>query len=99
VGPSRGEEWTATGKLRFGLLKFVNRKLVGALLAVVGIILIALAIMAAQQHCPVYPQNTTAPVAACAAYDWTTLPIAMLVIGILLLPTGAAVALYPGTGH
>jgi hypothetical protein len=76
----------------------VNRKLVGALLAFAGIVLIAVAIVAARQTCTSSTYNGTGPpppTASCAAYYWTTVPLATLVIGILLVPSGGAIALYP----
>ena len=98
VGPSCGAERTATGKLRFALMILVNRKLVGALLAVAGVVLIVVALLTAYQNCPASTYNGTGPpppTPPCTGhYSWTAFPLLTFVVGILLVPSGAIVAFY-----
>lgn len=78
----------------------MNRKLVGALLAVLGVALIGLAFVLAfelaSQSCPSYSGNGTVvptPV-PCPAYSWTTIPVATVVAGVVLVASGGGVGLY-----
>ena len=77
----------------------MRRKLVGALTAVVGLVLIAVAFVAAfQNSCPASTYNGTGPpppTPPCTGhYSWAVLPLALLIIGILLIPIGGVVAFY-----
>ena len=71
--------------------------MIGALLAVAGIVLIGLAIGTTHQNCPASTYNGTGPpppTAPCAANSWTALALSTLALGIVLVPSGGFVALY-----
>ncbi len=77
----------------------MKRKHLGVLLVVGGLALIVLACVTAyQNNCPASTYNGTGPPPAgqpCPSHEvWTALLLTLLVVGILLIPAGGAVALY-----